>query len=493
MALRLMDHGFEILSRIKAQAFFALAEGQPAAKENEIPILVYNPHPYPVKAVVECEFQLADQNWGDDFTTATAFHAGNPLPTQVEQESGNLNLDWRKRVAFRAELAPGQMNRFDCRLERIPERPRPTQPEGGTIHLDNGMMEVTINPRTGLIDLYRVNGEDILKPGAGKMLVMADSPDPWEMRAHSFRKARGAFRLLTPRKAAWLAAVPTPELAPVRVIEDGTVRMVVEALFGYGNSFLVLRYKLPKQGAEVEIEARVHWNEKDRILKMALPFAHNGSRLLGQVAYGVEALPTNGDEVIAQKWLAVAPRSARSNGPALTVINNRTYGADFRRGELRLTMLRSPAYAAHPIGDRPILPTDRYSPRIDQGERLFHFWLQGGLAGERLGAIDREALAHNEKPMTLSFFPNGGGNAPTPFVTLSDTTVQITAIKQAEDGRGLILRLFEPTGKARTTTVALPFAGIQREITLKGFEVHTLRVEPDKNLWEEVNLVEESL
>ncbi len=128
MALRLMDHGLEILSRAKAQAFFALAEGQPAAKENEIPILVYNPHPYPVDAVVECEFQLADQNWGDDFTIATAFRADKALPTQVEQEASNLNLDWRKKIAFRAALKPAQMNRFDCRLERVPSHPRPVQP-----------------------------------------------------------------------------------------------------------------------------------------------------------------------------------------------------------------------------------------------------------------------------------------------------------------------------------------------------------------------------
>ncbi|MBE0697183.1 MAG: alpha-mannosidase, partial [Anaerolineaceae bacterium] len=113
MALRLMNHGLELLSRAKAQAFFALAEGQPAARENEIPILVYNPHPYPVEAVVECEFQLADQNWAGDFTNAVAYQGGQDLPTQVEQEASSLNLDWRKKVAFRAKLAPGQMNRFD--------------------------------------------------------------------------------------------------------------------------------------------------------------------------------------------------------------------------------------------------------------------------------------------------------------------------------------------------------------------------------------------
>jgi len=141
--------------------------------------------------------------------------------------------------------------------------------------------------------------------------------------------------------------------------------------------------------------------------------------------------------------------------------------------------------------DRPILPTDRYSPRIDQGERLFHFWLQGGPAPERLEAVDREALAHNEQPMALSFFPNGAGSLPAPFITLSDAVVQLTAAKRAEDGDALILRLFEPTGRPHRTVLSLPYAGFETEVMLNAFEVRTLRVDPSKKTCEEVNLVEE--
>jgi hypothetical protein len=42
-----------------------------------------------------------------------------------------------------------------------------------------------------------------------------------------------------------------------------------------------VRYKLPKQGSEVEIEARVHWNEKDRMLKLSLPFVDPGAVVTG--------------------------------------------------------------------------------------------------------------------------------------------------------------------------------------------------------------------
>jgi alpha-mannosidase len=95
--------------------------------------------------------------------------------------------------------------------------------------------------------------------------------------------------------------------------------------------------------------------------------------------------------------------------------------------------------------------------------------------------------------MALSFFPNGGGKLPGPSVTLSDAVVQVTAVKQAEDGEGLIVRLFEPTGQPRETTVSLPFAGLSKAVSLKGFEVRTLKASLQRGTWDEVNLVEEGL
>mgnify|MGYP001086773452 FL=1 len=95
--------------------------------------------------------------------------------------------------------------------------------------------------------------------------------------------------------------------------------------------------------------------------------------------------------------------------------------------------------------------------------------------------------------MALSFFPVGGGQVPGPFITLSDDAVQLTALKKAEDSDGLILRLFEPTGQARTTLVSLPWAGLQKEVALRGFEVRTLRVDVEQRTWTDVNLMEEEI
>ncbi|HOJ32339.1 MAG TPA: glycoside hydrolase family 38 C-terminal domain-containing protein [Candidatus Hydrogenedentes bacterium] len=485
-ALRLLDHGIEILARIKAQAFFALAQGEPKAKEKEIPILAYNPHPFPVTGVFECEFNLPDATFDKQFTMPIVHLNGVPVPCQTEKELSNVNLDWRKRCVFYAELKPSQVTRFDCSLKVLPERPTPSlQPHDGKIVVNTDVLSAEISCKTGLLEKYAVNGTDFIQRGAFQAIVMEDNEDPWGMLHNEFHKIAGKFRLASPKIAAWVAGLEGKSLEPVRVIEDGPVRSVVEAIFTYHCSFLVLRYHIPKQGGEIEIHVRVHWNEKDKLLKLAVPVRMRQARYLGQVAYGRDELPGDKREVVAQKWVA-----AISDDHALTLINDGVYGSDFYKNAIRVSLLRSPAYAGHPIDSRPIVPQDRYTPRHDQGERFFRFWLQGGKTTDRLNCIEREALVHNETPFLLSFYPSGMGSKPLPGILLDDEVVVLTAFKQCEDGEDYIVRLFEPTGESRATKLTIPPLGICETILLNPFEIKSLRVDVRECKIKEVDLIE---
>lgn len=487
--LRLMDHGLELLSRVRARAFFALASGQPRMQDERIPLLVYNPHPFTVRTVVECEFQLPDANWEEQFTVPTVTRNGQAIPSQNEQELSNINLDWRKRAVFLAELAPAQMNRFDCTFEVLPERPSPQiEQRDGKYELHTDDLRVVVNAGTGLVDRFEAGGVNYLQEGSFSLLVLDDNDDPWETRYQSFQNLAGAFKLMSPADGTRFSGVRQGTLDSVRVVEDGAVRMVIEALFEFSNSFAVVRYLLPKQGAEVEVQVRVYWNEKSRMLKLSLPTTLRNPQYLGQTAFGVQALPTNGREAVSQKWSAVVDTA---NDCALTVIDDGVYGSDFKDAELRLSLLRSAAYSGHPIHDRPIVPQDRHTPRIDQGERFFRFWINMGSRDSRLQAIDREALVHNERPFALSFCPSGAGDKPAPGPMLSDEAVQIVAFKQAENGIDYVIRLFEPTGRPRKTTLTIPILGIEETLSLGAFEVKSLMVETESNRLREINLIED--
>jgi Alpha-mannosidase len=135
---------------------------------------------------------------------------------------------------------------------------------------------------------------------------------------------------------------------------------------------------------------------------------------------------------------------------------------------------------------------DRYSPRIDQGERIFSFWLNGGKLEERLTHIDREALVHNEKPYALSFYPSGEGTKAYALAELKDDTVQVTAFKKAEANDGYIIRLFEPTGQERNTLLSIPIIGLEQQVNLKKFEIKTLKLDFKAGTLMEVDMMENS-
>ena len=488
-SLRLMDYGLEILSRIKTKAFYAFAAGEKEAEEGEIPILVYNPHPYPMEDIVECELNLHDFNREGTFGDIRVYQDGEELPAQVEHEQSNLYVDWRKKVVFRAALAPYQMNRFDCRVEFLPEKPVPSMDErDGHFLFESDELKVVINKETGFIDVFEAGGVEMIRPGAMEPLVVSHNPDPWGMRYTEFRDVTGKFSLLSPQKSAEISGIQAGSIPPVRVIEDGDVRTVVEATFGYNDSYLVLRYYLPKKGSWMDVETRVFWNEKDKMLKLSLPVKSGSSEVLGQVAYGVQNLPMDGTESVAQKWVAVV-----SDGrEALSVINNGTYACDFKDDELRLSLVRSPAYSALTDGKSDFVPQDRFSPRIDQGERFFRFRISAGDASRCLAHIDREAMVFNEAPMAVSFFPSGQENPTGALLQLEDDVVQVAAVKKTQKGNGLVVRLFEPTGTNRSTRLLMPSLNLDEKIELAGFEIKTLLVDTDLRKVSEANLLEEA-
>jgi alpha-mannosidase len=136
---------------------------------------------------------------------------------------------------------------------------------------------------------------------------------------------------------------------------------------------------------------------------------------------------------------------------------------------------------------------DRFLPRMDQGERIFRFWVNGGKASERLAVVDREALTKNESPMVLSCYPPGNGEMTPPSLVLDDKTIQATTMKIAEDKNWLIVRLFEPTGKARETKMAIPCLGLECRVSLGPFEIKTIAVDLGTKKIFESDLIEKKL
>ena len=490
-ALRQVDHGDEIISRLKARAFFALASGQKKARDGEIPIMVYNPHPYKVNDVIECEFNLPNLKSRDTYARIDVYQDGVLIDSQEEQEKCSMRDEWRKRVVFGCDLKPSQMNRFECKLRIIPKKPvAKLKVRNGKISFTTKELDIVINARTGLMDRYRANGVNYLGKDSFRPMVMKDNQDSWGMEVSSFRNKAGAFKLMSKKKGSEFSGIEDTTIDSVRIIEDGPVRSVVEVVMAYDKSFICQHYKLPKKGTRIEVETRVHWNQSDKMLKLSVSVLGKEFKYIGQTAYGIHDLYADGTECVSQKWSALV---SRADNKAITCIDDGVYGSDFCENELRLTLLRSAAYSAHPHLGIVFIRKDRFTARMDQGVRTFNFWFDAGKVGDRLNKIDREALVKNEKPFALSFFPCGFGKKPKPLAVLSDKVVQIATIKRAENNNDIIVRLFEPTGRKRKTVLTLPVIGKKVSVKLAGFEIKTLRINSQSGKYTEVDLLEKKI
>lgn len=470
MSLRMLDHGLETLSRVKAHAFFALAAGQAKSAEDTIPIFVYNPYPYTVTTDVIAEFMLWDQNWKLEFLQPIVYdEKGQVCPSQCEKEHSNLPLEWRKRVVFRATLAPMTMNRFACGFETLEQKPAPTAPEeDGYFCLTGGGKTLKIDRRTGWIADWYDADRHYLTDGAMTLEVFRDNHDPWFMEAHEWLEKIGEFTLLSPEETAEYCCLNAP-IPAVHVIESGDVRTVVEAVFGYKTSRAVVQYLFSADGT-LDVKVRLNWNEKQRMARLRLPTTFD-STCIGEQAYGAEALPENMKEGAAGRYHLLCGEAC-----AVAIANNGTYGAAFdREGKtLHITLLRSPGYCAHPIADRTVMPQDRYMPYIEQGERDYAFRLTAGDVATQAESAPRMAQLFNMAPMALSFYPTGTGEKPSVPMVLKEThIVQWTALKQAEDGDGWVVRLFNPTAQAQTAT--LQFADAEVALTFGAYEIKSVR------------------
>ena len=341
------------------------------------------------------------------------------------------------------------------------------------IHFVNDRMEVVINAKTGLVDRYRVDGVDYLKPGSFETRLYKDNADPWNMLTGCYDQVIGQFAPVADKLGhAHAITLDTPEIPipAVRIIENGPIRMIVEAELQYGASRLIQTYRLPKTGTAFEVEQRIYWNETDTMAKLVIPCAMEGD-YIGQNMFGRGKLPQDGSETVSQKWCGIFGEKK-----ALTVTNTATYGSHADQDTMYLSLLRAPGYAAHPIAGRPLVREDRFIPRVDQGEHIFSFMVCGGETAQRQALVEQEALIHNEAPYVINAFPGGEGEKIDSFMTVSDPKIILSAMNRTGDEK-LVIRLFNSSQETVKAQIHIPSLSICQEVTLPGSRFQTYVVE----------------
>ena len=423
-ALNTFGYAEEIADRLYTRAFFKMCENQKKAREGEVPVLIFNPHPYEIDGEFEVEFMLPNQNWNEDEQTFAFIYdeVGNPLPTQNEKPQCTFNLDWIQKISFKAKIAPSSVSRFDCRLKTVKKNTIDKKEyDANLITVENDKMKVSVNRKTGLIDSYEINGKKYIS-NSGIIEIYNDNEDPWGMNVDSFCNFDDTFKLMSDEKANEFAGYPDEKIQNVRVIDDGDVRTKIQAFFEYNRSVAVVEYTLPKNGTYIDVDILMYSNEPNKMIKYRLDLGINGIPY-GATVFGREKLFDDEKECVYHKWCGI-----ESDNDRLYVLNKGTYGGSFSNNTVKISLLRTPVYSAHPINERQIAPHDRFLNHIDMGERHFSF----RITTEK--NVERAAQVYNESPLSISFFPAGTGEKKQSAVEIDNPYVFLSSVKKTDKG-----------------------------------------------------------
>jgi alpha-mannosidase len=305
---------------------------------------------------------------------------------------------------------------------------------GSSISLENAILRVIVDKQTGCItSLFdkKSNFETLAPGGCGNQLqFFKDTPKDYD---------------------AWNVDPGTLDVPPMTIDHADSVELLktaeptIRVTTHFQNSKFVQIYSLTAEGDEVNVENQFDWNEAHILFKAAFPLAATGPFATYEIPYGAIDRPTTRNnswekaqfEVPAMRWADLG-----DGKHGLSLINNTKYGYDAVDNLLRLTLLRSPKWP---------------DPDADMGHHHFQYAIYPH-AGTWKDAMtvrhgyEYSYLLHAE---TTTAHP-GALPATHSFASVAPENVVLTAVKKAEDAKGLIFRAYEWAGKDATVEFHVP-------------------------------------
>ena len=304
---------------------------------------------------------------------------------------------------------------------RSPARATPTR-------LENAFLRVDVAEDGSLASVVDLRADREVLAGPGNQLwVHPDHPrawDAWDVDV-DYRDQGEAVREVVERE----------------VVEDGPHRAALRVTRRYRDSLIRQTYRLWSNGARLDIVTHIVWRERQRLLKARFPLAVRAESAVFETAFGVVRRPTHANTSWdAARFEVAAHRFADLSEPGygVALLNDGRYGHHTLPNELGITLLRSPM---HP------------DPLADEGEHAFTYALYPHLGDWHEGGVLSEAEDLNQPLVARPTSVVPGVYRP---LALEGTRLALGALKPAESGDALVLRVYEPSGARGTCRVTPP-------------------------------------
>ncbi len=373
----------------------------------------------------------------------------------------------RATISFAAKNLPSMGYKvFDVRAEDgTVANSLSVQPD--TFTMENDFLKVEINANTGNISqIYNK------KDGDRKVFANGYEGNELQILKDTGGTDYPAWNLMQNEMNANPVAVLNTKPDSIAVVQNTSEKKVVRVSRTYSKSTFTQDITLGANSDRVDVKMNVNWNEDNRMLKIAFPFAANADKATYEIAYGSVERPTTRSnsidaakfEVSGHKWADVT-----DNGKTFgaSILNDSKYGWDALKisdngnaaTRLRLTALRSPigSTVRNPISWAP------QAYNIDKTEQNFTYSIypHAGTWQDANSVRKGDELNYKAEAIQVDRHTGRGLGTSDSFAASSADNVIISEMKTPADAADsktkMILRVYEAEGKNNTsTTITLP-------------------------------------
>ena len=307
--------------------------------------------------------------------------------------------------------------------------PAPGELAVSETQLENAYVRVVLDEHGRLASfLDKRAGREVLAGPGNQVWAYVDKPRQWDAWDIDADYALDGEELL--------------EAESIEVLERGPHRVAVRIRRRFRGSSLTQDVRLWANSPRLDFRTTIDWHDRRWLLKARFPLAVRADHATFETAFGVIRRPTHRNTTWeAARFEVAGHRFADLSEPGFgaALLNDGRYGHHAIDNELGLSLLRSPIYP---------------DPLADEGSQVITYSLYPHLGGWHEGGVLAEAEDLNAPLLATRCA------APEPrtwkAVELGGLGLGLGALKAAEDGEGLVLRLYEPQGARGAATVTLP-------------------------------------
>jgi len=311
-------------------------------------------------------------------------------------------------------------------------------PDGAT--LENACYRVSINGNGDIAGIFDKKSEREVLAAPARLALQTENPHDWPAWNMDW-----ADQQKPPR-----GYVSGP--ATMHIVEDGPARVALEVTRETEGSRFVqtIRLAAGDGGNRIEIDNAIDWRTEAAALKASFPLIASNKLATYNWEVGTIQRGNNDEkkfEVASHQWFDLSDAKG-----GMTVLTDSKYGSDKPDDHtLRLTLLYTPGLSANGRA---------YSDQASQdwGHHEFVYGLAAHAGDWRSEGTDWQALRLSQ-PLIAFVSSKHAGTRGRSFSLLrvSNPRVRVLALKKAESGDDLIVRIVELDGK-RQNDVHIGFA-----------------------------------